>query len=107
MYLKVQNQKIKIQEAKTFKERFKSLKFYLNTLDYGLWFPKKKLLNTTFFCQRVDACFTDDDYKILYLHEFIKSERRILHFKSKHIFILPLGTCEHLKVGEKLQIIKK
>ena len=107
MYLKVNNKKIRIQEAKTFKERFTSLKFQLKLLDYGIYFPHKHFLNTTFFCQRVDVCFTDKENKILYLHSNIKSERRIIHFKAKNFYILPLGTCEQLKVGDTLKLTEK
>ena len=107
MFLVINSKKIPIQEAKTWKERFKSFKFVLETIDQGILLPHKKMLNTTFFCQRVDACFTDSVNKILYLHENIKSERRILHFQSKNIYILPLGTCKNLKVGDQLKIVKK
>lgn len=107
MFLVIKSKKIPIQEVNTWRERFKSFKFVLQTIDTGLFLPHKKMLNTTFFCQRVDACFTDSDNKILYLHENIKSEKRILHLKAKNLYILPLGTCEHLKVGEALKIVKK
>ena len=57
MYLRVKNKKIEIKEYKKFSDRFKSLKFYLKNLDFGIKLPNKKLANTTFFCQRVDICF--------------------------------------------------
>ncbi|MBP5678312.1 MAG: hypothetical protein J6X28_00595 [Bacilli bacterium] len=107
MYLKLGNQKIKIQEADTFSKQFKSLKFYLYPLDFCIYFPRKRFLNTTFFCQKIDACFVDSDYKILYLHEGVKSERRIFHPKAKGFYILPLGTCKYLKVGDTLKLVQK
>ena len=106
MYLKIKNKKIEIKELKTFNERFKSLKFNLYTIDYGLFFPKKKLLDTTFYCQRVDACFTDDDNTILYLHSNVKSEKRILHTKAKNVYVLPLNTAQQLIIGDTLKIQK-
>ena len=107
MNLLIKPKKLKIKELKTRKERFKSLKFELHTLDYVVYFPKKKFLSTDFFCQRVDVCFTDENQKILYIHSNLKSEKRIFHFKSKNIWILPVGTTEKLKVGDTLTIEKK
>ncbi len=107
MYLKVRYKKIEVKECKSFIDRFKSFKFYLEKIDYGLKIPKKKLANTNFFCQRVDICFTDENDKILYLYENVKSEKRILKLKANNIYYLPLNTCKHLKVGDKLNIINR
>jgi len=107
MYLKVKNKKIEIKELKTFSERFKSLKFDLYKNELCLFFPKKKKLSTYFFCQRVDACFTDKNNNILYLHSNIKSEKRIIHLKAKNLYILPLDTADKLIIGDKLNIIEK
>ena len=43
MYLKINNKKIKIKELNTFKEKFKSLKFNLHTIDYGILKKTKNL----------------------------------------------------------------
>ena len=107
MYLIINNNRIKINELTKFKERFKSFKFHLEKIDFGIKLPKKKMANTTFLCQRVDICFTDKDDKILYLYEDVKSERRILKFKAKNIYYLPLNTVKYLKVGDKLKLRKK
>ena len=107
MYLKINNKKIEIKELKSFKDRFKSLKFNLNKLDYGLCLPKKKFFSTDFFCQRVDVCFTDNDNKLLHIYPNLKSEKRLLHFDSKKVYIFPLETLDNLNVGEKLNIIDK
>ena len=104
MYLKIGLKKIEIKELNTFKERFKSLKFNLHTIDYGILFKNKKLASTYFFCQRVDICFTDKDNKIVDLLENVKSEKRYLRLKSHNIYYLPLNTCKHLKINEKLNI---
>ena len=106
MYLLVNKKKINIKEYTKFKERFKSFKFYLEKIDFGIKLPKKIMANTTFFCQRVDICFTNKDDKILYLYENVKSEKRILKFKAYNIYYLPLNSVKHLKVGEKLIIHK-
>jgi len=106
MYLKIKNKKIEIKELTTFKNRFKSLKFKLAVIDYGILLPNKKLASTYFFCQRVDICFTDKDNKIIYLLENVKSEKRYLKLKAKNIYYLPLNTCKYLKLGEQLNIKK-
>ncbi len=107
MYLKIKNKKIEIKECIKFSDRFKSLKFVLEKIDYGLKFPNKKKASTYFFCQRIDICFTDKDDKILYLYENIKSEKRIIKLKAKNIYYLPLDTCKNLKVGTKLNLKKE
>ena len=104
MYLRVKNKKIEIKEYKKFSDRFKSLKFYLKNLDFGIKLPNKKLANTTFFCQRVDICFTDRDDKILYLYENVKTEKRFFKFKAYNVYYLPLNTCSELKIGDKLNV---
>ena len=102
MYLKLKKKNIDILEYTRFVDRFKSFKFYLEKIDFGIWLPRKKLANTYFFCQKVDICFTDKDDRILYLYESVKSEKMIFKIKSHNIYFLPLGTCSNLKVGDKL-----
>lgn len=105
MYLKIKGTKLQINECLKFKERFKSLKFYLNNIDFGLYFPRKKIASTYFFCQKVDICFTDKDNKVLYLYKNVRSEKFIFKFKSKNIYYLPVGYADRLRVGDKLNII--
>ncbi|MCI8460536.1 MAG: hypothetical protein HFE81_03995 [Bacilli bacterium] len=107
MYLKVNNKKIEIKEYKRFIDRFKSLKFVLNEIDYGIKIPNKKKASTYFFCQRVDICFTDKEDNILYLYQNIKSEKRIIKLKAKNVYYLPLNTCKDLKVGTKINLKNK
>ncbi len=102
MHLKINNQKIEILEYNKFIDRFKSLKFVLEKINYGIKIPNKKIANTYFFCQRVDICFTDKEDKIISLFKNVKTEKRIFKFKAKNIYYLPLETCKHLKLGEKL-----
>ena len=102
MYIKVKNKKIEIKELKTWKDRFKSLKFVLEPIDYGIKLPNKRWINTYFFCQRVDVCITNQDNIILELRSRIKSEKRRFLWKKYNIYYLPLKTVENLTVGEKL-----
>lgn len=104
MYLKINNKKIEIKEYKKFIDRFKSLKFVLERINYGIKIPNKKKASTYFFCQRVDICFTNKDEIIIALFENVKTEKRIFKFKAKNIYYLPLETCKFLKIGDKLKI---
>ena len=103
MYINVSKKKIEIKELTTWKERFKSLKFVLEPIDYGIKIPKKKWISTYFFCQRVDICVTNQENQILELFSNIKSEKRRFLWKKQNIYYLPLKTCEHLKIGEILE----
>ncbi len=108
MYIKINGKQIKLEEKTSFKERFKSLKFSFNKLDHAIKFPKKRVLNTVFFVQRVDLVLTDKDDKIIYLEENVKSERYFIHKKKTYnIYLLPLGSVKHLSVGDIIKIYNK
>lgn len=104
MYLKLNGSKLDIRVCDDFKSRFKSLKFYLDEINFCMYFPKKKIANTYFFCQRVDICFTDNDNKIIYIAKNIRSEKLIIKFKAKNIFIFPARYCDNLKINDTLKI---
>ena len=107
MYLKIKNKKIKILKYTKFKDRFKSLKFHLNEIDFGIKMPNKRIANTYFFCQRVDICFTDKDDNILYLCDNLKSEKFIIKFNAKNVYYFPKGTNKYLNIGDKIKLTKK
>ncbi len=107
MYLKINKKKIQIKEYNKFIDRIKSLKFVLEKIDYGIKLPNKKKASTYFFCQRVDICFTDKEDNIIFLLDNVKTEKKFFKFKAKNIYYLPLDTCNHLKIGERLKLIKK
>lgn len=107
MYIKIKNKKLEIYDCITFKERFKSLKFVLEPIDYGIRISKKKTISTYFFCQKVDICVTDKDNKIIGIFENVQSENRKIMFKAYHIYYLPIGTCKYLENQEYLKPLKK
>ena len=106
MHILIHHKKIKIKECLTYKERFKSLKFVLEPINYGIMIPNHRIASTYYFCQRVDICVTDKDHKIIRLIENVKTEKRFFLWKKYTIYYLPLHTCQYLKVGEKLKIKK-
>lgn len=102
MYIKVNNKNLEIKECNTFKERFKSLRFVLEPITYGIKIPNKRIVSTYFFCQRVDIMVTDNNNKIIKLYENIKSEKRFFLFKKYNIYYLPLNTVKYLKLNDTI-----
>ena len=100
------NTLIPIKECIKRKDRFKTFKFYLDKIDYGLYIPNKRLANTYLFCQNIDICFVNKDNIIVALYENIKSEKLKYQSNAKDLYFLPLGTCTKLKKGNKIPIIK-
>ena len=107
MYLKLKNKKLKINEYTKFKERFKSFKFYLKEMNYGIKLPNKKLANTYFFFFFLDICFTDKDDIIIKLIDNVRSEKLHLKLKAKNVYFLPVGTNKNLQLGQKIKLTKK
>ena len=105
MFLKVGKKKIRIKTLNTTLERLKSYRFQLSPITTGLYFPKKKGINTYFFCQRIDIFLTDEKNKILYLYPSCKSEKIIFHKrKVRQIYLFPVGVSKSYKVGDTLKI---
>ena len=106
MYLKINNKKIEIVECNSFSKKFKSFKFVLDKINYGILISNKRNINTYFFCQRVDICLTNKENIITNLYKNVKSEKLFLKLKKRNVYYLPLDTVKYLKVGDKLKIIK-
>ena len=77
--------KITIKECITRKERFKTFKFVLDKIDYGIHIPKKRLANTYLFCQKIDICFVNKENIVISLYENVKSEKLIYKGKADSI----------------------
>ena len=106
MYLKIKNKKIDIIELTKFSERFKGLKFVLEKLDYGVYFPNKRWISTNFLCQNIDIALTDKNNIIISLMENVRSEKYIFKFRTKNIYFLPLDTVKYLQIGKKIPVTK-
>lgn len=106
MYIKIRNKKIELFECDNILKRFKSFKLYLFPIENGLFFPNRKILNTYFFCQRVDALFVDEDFNIVQIYHNLKSEKIHLCFRAKHLIILPANSSIDLDIDYKINIIK-
>lgn len=100
MYLFINGKKILIKECRDFSSRFKSFKFYLEKIDFGLKLKNKKFANTYFFCQRVDICFTDKNDVVVATYNNVKSEKIKFKFKARNVYYLPVGVVKNIKIGE-------
>jgi hypothetical protein len=108
VYLKIKKKKLEIKELNSFKEKIKSLRFVLKTIDYGVRLKKKKWVNTYWFCQRVDIIATNKENKILAIYNDIRSEKIFFpKRKTYYIYYLPVNSSNDFKVGEKLPIVIK
>lgn len=107
-YIVLDKEKIEIKTLTKFKDRLKSFRFYLKDINYGLCFPKKKMLNTYFFCQRVDIIVTDKENNILAVYHDLKTEKFIRpRLKAYYIYVLKKDKALNLKEKEKLRIVTK
>ena len=107
-YIALNKEKIEIKTLTKFKDRFKSFRFYLKDIDHGLCFPKKKMLNTYFFCQKVDIIVTDKENNILAIYHDLKTEKFIRpRLKAYYIYVLKKDKALNLKEKDKLRIVTK
>ena len=106
MYLKVKKKKIEILEYSKKIDKFKSLKFVITPIDYGIKLTNKKIINTYLFCQKVDIIVTDKDNIIIAIYNDFKSEKIRIISKAHNIYYLPLNTANHFYLEEKLKEYK-
>ena len=104
MYLKIHHKKIEIIQCDSFIKRFKSLKFVIDPLDYGIVLPKRKIINTYFFCQKVDCIVTDKKNKIIKIYQGLDSEKLKFVLRAHSIYYLPKSTSSFYQIGEELKI---
>jgi len=101
----VKNKKIKINVLSSFKDRVKSIRLVLDTINDGYYFPKKKGINTYFFCQRVNIYQVDENNKVIHCYLNCKTEKFIFRKKDvKSIFILPTAINDYYKIGDTIKI---
>ena len=102
------NKKLKINTLTSFKDRIKGYRFYLYPIKEGLCYPKKKMINTYFVCQKLDIVVTDKENNILAIYPSIKTENFIRpRLKAYYIYLLPEGSSKGLENIDKLRIMTK
>ncbi len=107
-YIMVGNIKIKFKTVTKFSERIKSFRFYLKPISEGLCYPKKKMINTYFICQKLDIVVTDKKNTVLAIYNSFGTEKFIRpRIKAYYIYLLPEGSAKGIKKYDKLKIIGK
>ena len=103
---KTKKQKNPIEIKTTLKEKIISFRFKLTDIDYGLCFPKKRRINTYFYCQKVDIVMTDKDNNIVKIFLNEASEKRFKGPKKTYFtYVFKGNTLNDYKVLDHLNII--
>ena len=96
--------KIKIYEAKTFKQRLLGLMFKKN-IDYCLLFKKCNSIHTFFMKEKIDVVMTDKNNKVIYIKKNMKKNRIILPKKNVYYtYEFPNNFIKDLKINDQLKI---
>ena len=105
MYTIINNKKYKFIIMDTFFGRLKGLMFKKEPINDIYLFPKCSSIHTYFMKQNIDVCIIDKNNVITYAKSDVK-KRSIIIKKGNSTLEMPLGTCKHLKIGDKLNIKK-
>ena len=96
--------KIKVYEAKTFKQRLFGLMFKRN-INYCLLFKKCNSVHTFFMKEKIDVVMTDKNNKVLYIKKNMKKNRIILPKKGVYnTYEFPNNFIKDLEINETLKI---
>lgn len=96
--------KIKVYEAKTFKQRLFGLMFKRN-INYCLLFKKCNSIHTFFMKEKIDVVMTDKNNKVLYIKKNMKKNRIILPKKGVYnTYEFPNNFIKDLEINETLKI---
>ena len=95
--------KIKIYEAKTFKQRLFGLMFKKN-INYALLFKNCNSIHKFFMKENIDVVMTDKNNKVLYIKKNMKKNRIILPQKGVYnTYEFPAGFIKKLKINDKIK----
>lgn len=96
--------KIKVYEAKTFKQRLLGLMFKKN-INYCLLFKNCNSIHTFFMKENIDVVMTDKNNKVLYIKKNMKKNRIIFPKKGVYnTYEFPNNFIKDLKINETLKI---
>lgn len=108
MYIKINKKKIPIYKKETLKDKIVSFRFKLDEINYGIYFEKKRRINTYFYCQNVDIIMTNKENIITSIFINQQSEKRFKGKKRTYfIYVMPKNSCKDLHENEKLKILEK
>lgn len=96
--------KIKIYEAKKFKDRLFGLMFKKN-INYCLLFKKCNSIHTFFMRENIDVVMTDKNNKVIFIKKNMKKNRIILPKKNVYnTYEFPNNFIKELKINDQLKI---
>lgn len=105
MFLKINNQKIEIKIARTFKEKLYGLMGKTN-FNYGMLFDNCNAIHTYFMKENIDIIGLDNENRVIYKYENLPKNQIIkinhpLHETS--ILELPQGLGKEIIMNEKIK----
>ena len=108
MYLLINNKKLEIKEAISFKDRLYGLMGKTN-IDYGMLFPNCNSIHTFFMKENIDVIGIDKDNIVIYKYENLP-KNQIIKINNKinetSVLELPNGCGKYLKTNEKIEFLK-
>lgn len=103
MELLINNQKINLVEAKSFKQRLIGLMGRKNITN-GMFFSKTHSIHTFFMKTPIDIIMINKDKKIVYYEKNVKKNRIIIKKDAYHTIELPPNILDKIKINDKLEI---
>ena len=108
MYIVINNKKINVIEASTFKQRLYGLMGKTN-IDYAMLFEKCNSIHTFFMKENIDIIGLDPNNKVIYKYENL-SKNKIIKVDNKlnetSILELPCGYAKYIKLNGIIEFKK-
>ena len=104
MYLTINEQKIPIKVAQTFKEKLTGLSLKEN-INYGLLIPNCNHIHTFFMYENIDVLFLDEKNMIMYKYVAMPPKRTFKVYENINktsVLELPQNASKALKIGDIL-----
>lgn len=105
MYLLINNKKLEIKEAITFKDRLYGLMGKTN-IDYGMLFPNCNSIHTFFMKENIDIIGINKDNIVIYKYENLP-KNQIIKINNKvnetSILELPVGLAKYIEINKKIE----
>ena len=103
MYITINNKKVLLKEAKSFKDKFLGFMGKKN-IDYAIIF-KNNGIHTFFMKEPIDVILTDKNYKVLYTYKNLQKNKIILPKRKVYYTIeLPNNTIKKTCINEIITI---
>ena len=105
MYLLINNKKLEIKEAISFKDRLYGLMGKTN-IDYGILFPNCNSIHTFFMKENIDIIGIDKDNIVIYKYENLP-KNQIIKINNKvnetSVLELPTGLAKYIEMNKKIE----